>query len=154
MLLDPSKSSWREQSVEFCGGTHLSNTSEAVAFCVLEEGAVAKGIRRISALTGQEALEAKKLGSQLQARVDNLRANDEAEMKALSLYLSEVFTFDHSLCFQYILHFVSFVRLVTNWERLFVQQPAPNWLLVKSPSPNSANLSSQLCMLLRWPSSN
>ncbi len=44
-------------SIELCGGTHLSNTGQ-VGFCkVVAEEPVAKGVRRISAVTGQKALE-------------------------------------------------------------------------------------------------
>jgi len=45
-------------SVEFCGGTHIANTAEAEAFVLTEETAVAKGIRRITALTRGAAKEA------------------------------------------------------------------------------------------------
>lgn len=45
-------------SVEFCGGTHIANTAEAEAFVLTEETAVAKGIRRITALTRGAAAEA------------------------------------------------------------------------------------------------
>jgi alanyl-tRNA synthetase len=58
MLADPSSALWGESSVEFCGGTHLTNTAEAQAFVIVEESAVAKGVRRISAVTGQPALAA------------------------------------------------------------------------------------------------
>lgn len=44
-----------DTSVEFCGGTHLENTKEAEAFTIIEETAVAKGIRRISAVTKDAA---------------------------------------------------------------------------------------------------
>ena len=37
MLDDPDNPDWAETSVEFCGGTHLSNTSEAETFVILEE---------------------------------------------------------------------------------------------------------------------
>ena len=49
-------------SVEFCGGTHLSNTAEAEAFVLTEETAVAKGIRRITALTRDAAKKAMEEG--------------------------------------------------------------------------------------------
>ena len=39
-------------SMEFCGGTHLSNTSKAGLFRILSEGSVASGVRRIEAVTG------------------------------------------------------------------------------------------------------
>ena len=45
-------------SVEFCGGTHIANTAEAEAFVLTEETAVAKGIRRITALTRASAVKA------------------------------------------------------------------------------------------------
>ena len=45
-------------SVEFCGGTHVSNTADAEAFVLTEETAVAKGIRRITALTRDAAKKA------------------------------------------------------------------------------------------------
>ena len=44
VLADPDSSEWLENSIEFCGGTHLSNTKEALACCLVEETAVAKGI--------------------------------------------------------------------------------------------------------------
>lgn len=53
----PSDASWAQYSVEFCGGTHLRNTREAQAFAIIEETAVAKGIRRITAVTGQDAVQ-------------------------------------------------------------------------------------------------
>ncbi|MFW6146751.1 MAG: alanine--tRNA ligase, partial [Planctomycetota bacterium] len=44
-------------SVEFCGGAHLGRTAEAGLFKVVSEEAVAKGVRRITALTGRAAVE-------------------------------------------------------------------------------------------------
>ena len=49
-------------SVEFCGGTHISNTAEAEAFVLTEETAVAKGIRRITGLTREAAKKAMEEG--------------------------------------------------------------------------------------------
>jgi alanyl-tRNA synthetase len=42
-------------SIELCGGTHVENTKDIWHFILLHEGAVASGIRRIEAITGEFA---------------------------------------------------------------------------------------------------
>lgn len=49
-----------ETSVEFCGGTHLQQSGHIGDFIITSEEAIAKGIRRIVALTGPEAAKALK----------------------------------------------------------------------------------------------
>lgn len=65
-----------DTSVEFCGGTHLGNTAEAEAFALVEETAVAKGIRRVTAVTKEAAREALAQGSKFEELVAKTEALD------------------------------------------------------------------------------
>ena len=69
MLANPQDSQWNEYSVEFCGGTHLTNTKEAEAFVLLNEEGIAKGIRRITGVTKEDAKKAIALAAEFETRL-------------------------------------------------------------------------------------
>lgn len=61
-----------ETSVEFCGGSHLHQTGHIGEYVIVSEEGIAKGIRRIVALTGPEAIKAVSKLSILENEVNNL----------------------------------------------------------------------------------
>ena len=54
-----SNKDWWTYSIEFCGGTHVDKTGEINDIVILEESGIAKGVRRIVAVNGREAREAR-----------------------------------------------------------------------------------------------
>ncbi|CEO05815.1 alanine--tRNA ligase [Paraclostridium sordellii] len=90
-----------EYSIELCGGTHLTNTSQIGMFKILSEGGVAAGVRRIEAITGKEVyyfLNNKQnlineVCTNVKAKEDNLTARVAHlldETKSLTKELNEV----------------------------------------------------------------
>ena len=82
-------------SKEFCGGTHVKNTSEIAAFKIISENGVAAGVRRIEALTGdnvfayyrnleKELLGAAKAAKATPATLTEKIEHMQAEIKALT----------------------------------------------------------------------
>jgi len=89
LLEQPDNPEWANYSIEFCGGTHLDRTSEAERFTIVQEEGVAKGIRRVVALTGEAADQAEADGDAL---LDQLRAaeadSEQAEQDRLNREVS------------------------------------------------------------------
>jgi alanyl-tRNA synthetase len=54
LLADPLGVAGMNTSIEFCGGTHLQYAEHAHSLVIAQEEAIAKGIRRIVALTRNE----------------------------------------------------------------------------------------------------
>ena len=59
-------------SKEFCGGTHLSNTGEIGLFRIINETAVASGIRRVECITGFYAYEKAKEDEELVKSISSI----------------------------------------------------------------------------------
>jgi alanyl-tRNA synthetase len=84
LTASPEAAMWRELSVEFCGGTHAPTTGRLSAFALVGEEAVAKGVRRVTALTGEQASQAMKAAEELRARLQHAASlPDEALGRAL-----------------------------------------------------------------------
>ena len=74
---NPLSPAAKETSVEFCGGTHLHRTGHIGDFVITSEEAIAKGIRRIVALTGPEASKSLKKAELLQNNLNKLKSSVE-----------------------------------------------------------------------------
>lgn len=89
MLENPQDAQWNKYSVEFCGGTHLKNTSEAQGFVLLSEEGIAKGVRRITGVTMKDAAIATAAASEFEAKLTaagSLEGLDlEAQVKVLTV---------------------------------------------------------------------
>ena len=72
-----------DQSIELCGGTHVSNTSEIWYFKIISETAVASGIRRIEAITGDAAIKYFEEQTQLIESIKNILKQTQEPLKAI-----------------------------------------------------------------------
>ncbi len=84
VMTDPANDKWNNYSIELCGGTHLRNTADARDFALLEEASIAKGIRRIVAVTGDAAVLAEARAEELASKIsDASLENDLAKLDEL-----------------------------------------------------------------------
>ncbi|KLO11725.1 hypothetical protein SCHPADRAFT_998656 [Schizopora paradoxa] len=83
---------WRKTSIEFCGGTHVVKTGDIKGFVITEESGIAKGIRRIIAVTGSDASDVTRQANALSSRLDSIDKlvgkQKDAEMKDFGVRLN------------------------------------------------------------------
>ena len=72
LLAEPKNTEWRKVSVEFCGGTHVDQTGLIKDLIIIEESGIAKGIRRMTCLTGDAAHEVQRLADEFSSRLKAL----------------------------------------------------------------------------------
>ena len=86
---------WQGISIEFCGGTHVRSTADIKDLVIIEESGIAKGIRRIIAVTGEEAHNVQRFADEFSNRLASLEKlsvspKQEQESKAIKLELDKL----------------------------------------------------------------
>ena len=77
-LGDDPEGGTKAYSVELCGGTHVARTGDIALFKIVNEGAVAAGIRRVEAVTGETARQYLEVQAGLARKVaDTLKTRPE-----------------------------------------------------------------------------
>lgn len=93
MIADLENPKWTGTSTEFCGGTHVAKTGDIKDFVITEESGIAKGIRRVIAVTGHEAKEVSERATALEAEfaaIGKLEAKaKDAALKAFEATLNQ-----------------------------------------------------------------
>ncbi|KAF9189393.1 Alanine--tRNA ligase [Haplosporangium sp. Z 767] len=96
ILEDLTSEKWTKTSIEFCGGTHVAKTADIKQFVIIEETGIAKGIRRIVAVTGEEAHQAERVANEFEKKLDHVgsgalsSAELEQQLKVLAKELDDI----------------------------------------------------------------
>ncbi|XP_074644189.1 alanine--tRNA ligase, cytoplasmic-like isoform X2 [Tubulanus polymorphus] len=94
---DPTGPLGHTTSIEFCGGTHLKRAGHLGNFVIVSEEAISKGVRRIVAVTGQEAEKAlhkadllDKEYLQLETKIETGIKTQQFTQKQLNKHIAEL----------------------------------------------------------------
>ncbi|MCI0378770.1 MAG: DHHA1 domain-containing protein, partial [Gemmataceae bacterium] len=80
-----------DNSVEFCGGTHLTQTGQAGFFKIVGQELVSKGVRRVTAVAGKEAVAAvQKLASVVGDLTERFRCQPDDLAKRIESLQEEI----------------------------------------------------------------
>lgn len=95
LLAEPDKPEWRSVSVEFCGGTHVDQTGIITEMIIVEEGSIAKGTRRVTAVTDQVAADVTQTAQTFELQLQSLESlpfspEKEQAVKAFQASLNEL----------------------------------------------------------------
>lgn len=81
---------WEGVSIEFCGGTHVQKTGDIKDLVILEESGIAKGIRRIIAVTGEDAHEVQRVAREFGERLNRFEKMENGPKKEQEAKLIQV----------------------------------------------------------------
>lgn len=95
LLSSPTDEKWMTVSIEFCGGTHVAKTSDIKDLVLTEESGIAKGIRRIVAVTGNEAHDVQRIASEFSKDLESVGKLEfgplkEKKLKELGVKLGQL----------------------------------------------------------------
>lgn len=156
---------WEQVSIEFCGGTHVQKTGDIKDLIILEENGIAKGIRRIIAVTGEDAHEVQRVAAEFGKRLDRLDAmplgpEKEREAKQVQVDLNQL-TISAVQKAKFRERFTAINKQVLDGQKAqqkleakravetitsYFQSPEnenASWLVVKLPMPASAKAVSE-----------
>ncbi|EEP76607.1 alanyl-tRNA synthetase [Uncinocarpus reesii 1704] len=90
ILKDVKDPRWKGVSIEFCGGTHVQKTGDIKDLVILEESGIAKGIRRIIAVTGKDAHEVQRIAREFGERLNKFEKMEQGPQKEQEAKLVQV----------------------------------------------------------------
>ncbi len=90
ILKNPADPKWSDTSIEFCGGTHVYQTGDIIRLTILEETSISKGVRRIIAVTGEEASIFHRIADDFQKKILSLEKMNGSDLGSAIKNLAKV----------------------------------------------------------------